>query len=386
MTSISTIAAISLLVIFSPFAAKLLRIPVVVVEILLGMLAGGAGLIYGGEFLKIVAKIGLLYLMFLAGLEVNLHQYAKTPRHIWRRMLLYFTLIYSLSIATTLYFGLPPLYIIAFGIFSLGMIMALYKEIGHKYAWLGLTLSIDVVGELLSIGGLTLLSASLNHGFGWEFAKVMGTLLLFLITAVLIFRGVKVLLWWYPELKTQIMPEGDNKYQDIRFSIALFFAMIAIMLYLKLDLVLGAFLAGVFIATFFEHKKELPEKLSGFGFGFLVPIFFIYVGTTVPLGALTEAAVMSHALFIIVAFVTIRLISSLASFASYLGWRQTLLLSLSDSMPLAFLVAVATLGAQAHAISTEAYYSFVIAAMIDAVTLMTLIKFIYPKITPPPHQ
>ncbi|MEF3191952.1 MAG: cation:proton antiporter [Campylobacterales bacterium] len=382
MENILTIITLSLLITLSPFIAKTLRFPVAVTEILLGMGASALGLMHGSEFLKIIAKVGILYLMFLAGLEVNLRHYVKMPRHIWQRMLLYFSLVYGLSTAVTLYLDLPKLYIVAFAIFSLGMIMALYREVGHKYPWLGLALSVDVMGELISISGLTILSASLNYGFGWEFAKAMGTLLLFLLGVALLFKIAKVLFWWYPELKKWIMPDADSKNQDIRFSMALFFIMIAMMLYLKLDVVLGAFLAGVFIATFFEHKEELPEKLSQFGFGFLVPIFFIYVGTTVPLASLIDREIIWHTLFIIAVLVGIRLIASFASFLSHLGWRQTLLLALADSMPLTFLVAVATLGVQAGAITQAAYYSFIIAAMIDGVVLMTLIKFIYPRITP----
>ena len=55
------------------------------------------------------------------------------------------------------------------------------------------------------------------------------------------------------------MPKGDTQEQDIRVSMAIFFMMIAVMLYLHLEVALGAFIAGVFIATFFEHKEQLPH-------------------------------------------------------------------------------------------------------------------------------
>ncbi len=124
------------------------------------------------------------------------------------------------------------------------------------------------------------------------------------------------------------MPHEDGKDQDIRFSMALMFLMIAVMLYLKIDVVLGAFLAGVFIATYFKHKKELPEKLSSFGFGFLVPIFFIHVGSTLALEAFTDTKILSMALFIASAIIGIRLVSSFVAYSGYLGWKNTILFSL----------------------------------------------------------
>jgi Kef-type K+ transport system membrane component KefB len=59
------------------------------------------------------------------------------------------------------------------------------------------------------------------------------------------------------------------------------------MIHLKIDVVLGAFTAGLFLKIFFHNKEELFEKLSSVGFGFFVPIFFIYTGSTVKLEMIT---------------------------------------------------------------------------------------------------
>jgi len=86
--------------------------------------------------------------------------------------------------------------------------------------------------------------------------------------------------WWYPELKNTMMPSIDSSDQDFRLSIGMFFIMIVIMKILHLELAFGAFIAGLFISTFFHHKKQLENKISSFGFGFLIPIFFIHVGSS----------------------------------------------------------------------------------------------------------
>ena len=72
------------------------------------------------------------------------------------------------------------------------------------------------------------------------------------------------------------MPQKDHQEQDIRISMAIFFLMITVMMYLHLEIAFGAFIAGIFITTFFEeHNKQLPQKLEHFGFGWLVPMFFL---------------------------------------------------------------------------------------------------------------
>ncbi len=376
-SSVIVIITLSLLVMFSPFLSRVTRVNVVVIEILLGSLAGYFGFLVETELFKIIAKVGFLYLMFLAGMEVNLKEFGFAKSSLLRRTVIYFVMLYTGSLTLFFYFDLSAVYLVAIPIFSLGMLMALVKEYGKNQPWLALALNIGIIGELVSIMALTILSGGLEYGYNREFAFTLGGLFIFMIGFIFFFKGIRVLFWWYPGLKTLIMPHDDSKDQDIRFSMALMFLMIAVMLYLKIDVVLGAFLAGVFVATYFKHKKELPEKLSSFGFGFLVPIFFIHVGSTLALDAFTDTKILLMALFLASAIIGIRLVSSFVAYSGYLGWKNTILFSLSDSMPLTFTVAIATLGYEAAAISHDEYYSFIVASMGSGIFLMILIKILY---------
>jgi Kef-type K+ transport system membrane component KefB len=286
-------------------------------------------------------------------------------------------MLYGSSLTLFFYFHLSAVYLVTFPIFSLGMLMALVKEYGKHQPWLALALNIGIIGELVSIMSLTILSGGLEYGYNREFAFILGGLFAFMISFVLVFKGMRILFWWYPSLKTLIMPHEDGKDQDVRFSMALMFMMIAVVLYLKIDVVLGAFLAGVFIATYFKHKTDLPHKLSSFGFGFLVPIFFIHVGSTLTLDAFGDPKILMLAFFIASGIIGIRLISSFVAYSGYLGVKDTILFSLSDSMPLTFMVAIATLGYAAKAISHDEYNAFIVASMGSGIFLMIAIKVIY---------
>jgi Kef-type K+ transport system membrane component KefB len=377
MSNSIVIITLSLLVMFSPFFSRVTKIPVVVVEILLGSVAAYFGLLIENELFKIIAKVGFLYLMFLAGMEVNLKEFGFAKSSLLRRTVIYFAMLYGSSLTLFFYFHLSAVYLVTFPIFSLGMLMALVKEYGKHQPWLALALNIGIIGELVSIMSLTILSGGLEYGYNREFAFILGGLFAFMISFVLVFKGMRILFWWYPSLKTLIMPHEDGKDQDVRFSMALMFMMIAVVLYLKIDVVLGAFLAGVFIATYFKHKTDLPHKLSSFGFGFLVPIFFIHVGSTLTLDAFGDPKILMLAFFIASGIIGIRLISSFVAYSGYLGVKNTILFSLSDSMPLTFMVAIATLGYAAKAISHDEYNAFIVASMGSGIFLMIAIKVIY---------
>lgn len=108
-----------------------------------------------------------------------------------------------------------------------------------------------------------------------------------------------------------------------------------------------------------------------------MPIFFIHVGSTLSLDAFTDPLILQSAFFISAAMISIRFISSMVAYSGYLGFKNTILFSLSDSMPLTFLVAIATLGYEANAITHDEYYAFIVASMGSGIFLMVLIKVLY---------
>lgn len=372
------IVSFCLIIMLAPALSKLFRTPVVVVEICMGVIAGYLGLIYDDEVLKLIAKFGFVYLMFLAGLEINLKLVKVIKSTLAFNVIIYFISLYSISAFLCWLFDLGIAYFVALPIFSLGMIMMLIKEYGKNEPWLNLALSIGVVGEVISILALTLFSGWVEYGFTFDFAFSILMIIVVVTMTILGLRFFYLLFWWYPELKKFLVPDQENNRfdQDIRFSISSLLILVAIMFVLKIDVVLGAFAAGLFFKMFFYQKHELLEKIESFGFGFFVPIFFIYTGSTVKLDMLNYE-IFKHALFIMILIILIRLISSYIAFTKYLKFKQTTLFALSDSMPLTFLVAIAMLSYNYGLISQSEYFSFIIASMIDGLVLMLLIKRLY---------
>jgi len=373
------IITICMIIVTAPMISKLINVPVVVVEITLGILAGYFGLLYDAPVLILLAKFGFVYLMFLVGLEVNLQLVKVVQTTMAWNVVLYFVSLYSISGLVCWLFDLGITYFVALPIFSLGMLLMLIKEYGKEEPWLNLALSIGIVGEVVSILALTLFSGWIEYGgFKIEFLSSIATIILVIIGIVLTLRLFYLFFWWFPELKKIIIPDShtDRFDQDIRFSLSMLLFFVSIMLIFKIDVVLGAFAAGLFLKMFFHEKKVLLEKIESFGFGFFVPIFFIYTGSTVKLDVI-NAEILLHSLFIIGAIIFIRLVSSYLAFYKYLKFKQTALFALSDSMPLTFLVAISMLAYKYEIITQAQYFSFIIASMLDGLFLMIVIRKLY---------
>jgi Kef-type K+ transport system membrane component KefB len=379
MNEITIILIISFIIFSSPFLSKLTKLPTSVIEIILGIIFGAAGLLGHIPLFELVAEFGFLYLMFLAGLEVDLKKILSLDRKILKRGLLYIFLLYLLSFVISKYFLFSNVFIAIFPLISVGLIATLKKSYGKNTKWLNLSLVIGTLGEVVSIGVLTLLSVGLEFGYGTKFLQTIVILSIFLLTIMSIFKILQVLFWWYPELKTTLMPKIDNEEQDIRLSMALLFTFIAIMLYLHLEVAFGAFIAGILIATFFEHKKSLPHKLSSFGFGFLVPIFFIFTGSSFKIETLLIDGMISSALIITFIMIMIRIVASFA-LLSILNIKEMILFALSHSMPLTLLIAIATIAFHTQVIDEFDYMAFILASIIEVVVVMVAIRFIATKL------
>lgn len=375
--NISLILTLSLLIWSSPFIAKIIRIPTPPIEIVLGSLFAYVGLIAHHDYFDLVAEVGFFYLMFLAGMEVDLKSILRSSRSIIQKALLFLTIMSILALFSGWLFDLNAIVTISMPLISIGLLASLSKVYGKEQEWIQLAFIIGVLGEIISIAGLTILDAASTVGFGWELLGKIAYLLLFMLVIFVLYRLLHLLFWWYPELKTTLMPKFDTSDQDIRLAISLFFIMIAVMLGLKLEVALGAFIAGVAISAFFHHEKELEKKMSSLGFGFLVPLFFIHVGASFDLSALALQGIVSGALLITFLMIIIRILGAFFLKTIY-DSRSALLVALSLSMPLTLLIAVATIGYETHLIDLLSYYQLILASLFEILISMTAIKLLQP--------
>ena len=374
-TDISLILTLSLLIWGSPFVSKLLRMPTPPVEIILGSVVAYVGLVGHNQYFDIIAEVGFLYLMFLAGMEVDLKQITRSPKAIIRRSMLFLGLMAFFSVSSGILFHLNTITIISMPLISIGILASLAKTYGKEQPWIKLAFIAGILGEIISIAILTIFDAASTTGVNMTLVMKVSYLAGFIAVVYLLYKLLRLLFWWMPELKKVLIPRLDTSDQDIRLSMALFFILIAIMLYLKLELALGAFIAGIAISAFFHHEKQLEAKISSLGFGFLVPLFFIHVGASFDLESLAEEGVVAGALLITALMITARVLAAVV-LKQISGSRDALLIALSLSMPLTLLVAVATIGYETKLLNMLSYYQLILASIFEILFSMLLIKWI----------
>jgi len=378
-TSVTLILILSLLIWGSPFVAKILRLPIPSVEIILGSVVAYFGFIGHNQYFDLIAEVGFLYLMFLAGMEVDLKEITRSPKIVIQKSILFLSLMVGFSIIFGFVFDLHTIVIISMPLISIGLLASLSKVYGKEESWIRLAIIAGVLGEILSIAALTVFDAASTTGFNLSLFIQISYLILFITVIYMLYKMFHLLFWWVPELKGILVPKVDTSSQDVRLAMALFFILIAVMLSLGLELALGAFIAGIAISAFFHHEKALEEKMSSLGFGFLVPLFFIHVGASFDLNALPLEGVVSGALLITVLMVVSRLLAAIV-LRGISGSKDALLVALSLSMPLTLLVAVATIGYETKLVDLLTYYQLILASIFEILLSMTLIKAIQAKV------
>ena len=380
--SITTILAISLVLVLSPHLSRLLRLPTAPIEIICGSVLAILGIIsVENENFSLLSDVGFLYLMFLAGLEVNLKAIFKMPKLYIVKSIYFLLIMWGLSFLFGMAFNLAIFLILVLPLISIGMLATLSKEYGKELDWINIAFLVGTLGEVLSIVALTIFEAYSTVSSTEDFIAKISLLLIFLSAIIILYLLFKRIFWWYPELKTILMPSSkttDGRYQDLRLAMGLFFIMIAIMMQLHLEVAFGAFIAGVFISTFFHHKKELEERMSSFGFGFLVPIFFIHIGASFDLRNIFISDILITTLILLFLMFSIRLISAFTlSFIT--EKRQLVLIAFSLSMPLTLMIAVATIAKLHRGINEFDYYAVILASILEVIISMLVIKVLMRK-------
>lgn len=133
----------------------------------------------------------------------------------------------------------------------------------------------------------------------------------------------------------------------VRIVILLVTAMVVVAAGLGLDMLIGAFAAGLIGRMLFPPEGALPlqPKLESIGFGFLIPVFFIVSGMELDLGALTSSwSILARVPLFLVLFLLVRGAPALVVYQGVLAGRHRLALGVLQSTALPLLVVITQIG------------------------------------------
>ncbi len=348
------VLAVLVIAVLAPVIASLapaLRLPAVALEIVFGIIVGPAvlDLVEMDVTLDVLGTIGLGYLLFLAGLEIDLDLLRGHAGRIFTAWALTCVLAWSTAFA---FHALDlhdsvRLIAIALTATSLGLVAPILREARLTSTDFGqFVLGASSVAEFGSLLLLTLFFAADGSTVESQVVLLVAFCVMALLVALALAR-VTVL----PPVWSTLDRLADTSSQlAVRAVLVVLFIFLTISTSLGLEAILGAFVAGALL-RFLDREDHLASpslkpKIEAIGYGFLVPIFFVTSGIQVDIDALFESP--KHLVLVpllLMAMLVARGLPALLYRSSY-GSRRSLGAGLLQATNLSLVVIIANLGAQ----------------------------------------
>lgn len=357
-----------------PIFSRVRWLPSVVVQILVGLIIGRSGfnLIRSDNTLEFLAEIGLAFLMFLSGLEIDFTILFPSTGGIKRFKPLFAasaSFAATLALAALLSFdvikrgwsGDAWMLALILSTTSLGVVLPVLKERNLSSGVFGQSVLLAaLLADFLTMFLITVYVALRSTGLSLNILLV-GVLF---VVALLAYRlGLLSMRRLRKSHLLEDLTSHTSVQTKLHGAIALLMGFVILANFLGTEMILGAFLAGAVLSLINPSGYEpIRHRLEGIGFGFFVPVFFIAVGIRFDLVSLVKdpKALMFAGLFLVAAFV-IKIVPTLF-FRFIFGWRETFAAGFLLSARLSLIIAAAGIGLRLGAIDETAHGAFILIA------------------------
>jgi Kef-type K+ transport system membrane component KefB len=347
--------------------APRLTIPVVVLELLLGIIVGPdvAGIAEVDPTTDFLGDLGLGMLFFFAGYEIDFNRIRGRPLELalagWALSLV---LAYGIGgalaaagvVLSYLYTGS------AMATTAIGTLIPILRDAGELRTRLGsYLLGAGAIGEFGPILLVTLILSTTN--------PLHEALILIVFVALAVFTGVlTVRSAWkgWPLIERTFETSSQLA---VRLAVVLVFGLVALAAELGLDLLLGGFVAGMItrVALRGQEVSVFDSKLTAVGYGLLIPFFFVTSGMNFDLDALTSStsAMLKVPLFLAL-FLVVRGTPALLLYRRVLDARERMALAVFSATELPLVVAITTVATDTGHMTGSTAAGLVGAAILSA--------------------
>jgi Kef-type K+ transport system membrane component KefB len=291
-----------LIILFAPIIMGKLRIPHIVGMVLAGVLIGkyGLNILERDSSFELFGKVGLLYIMFLAGLEMDLESVKRNSN----RFLIFGLLTCLLPLAFTYVMSLWLLGYSQTASFLLGCIMAsntliAYPIISRYGLGRDSSVMLSVGSSMISLFLALLMLAALAASYGED---VGITFWLLFILKFAIFCGVSI--WLIPILARYFLRRYSDAVMQFIFVLAVMFLSAAASEAIGVEGIVGAFISGLILNRYIPHVSSLMNRIEFTGNAIFIPYFLIGVGMLINVRTLFEGPHMLWIVFLIAFFGT----------------------------------------------------------------------------------
>ena len=265
-----------LIILFAPIIMSKLRIPHIIGMVLAGVLVGqfGLNILARGSSFEIFGQVGLYYIMFMAGLEMDMESVRKNSRH----FLIFGFLTCFVPLGMTYVMAKTALGYSDATSFLLGCIMAsntlvAYPIIGRyglqRHPSVGLSVGSSMISLFMALVMLAALSVSFRAEAGalfWLlFVLKMGS---FMVGSVLLI----------PRLTRYFLRRYSDAVMQYIYVLSVMFLSAALTSAIGLEGIFGAFFSGLILNRYIPHVSPLMNRIEFIGNAIFIPYFLIGVG------------------------------------------------------------------------------------------------------------
>jgi Kef-type K+ transport system membrane component KefB len=341
---LNTLVVVGVVAALAPLIVALLpgpRVPQIVLLIIGGIVIGPEGFgLADPAVLILLANIGLGLVFLLAGYELDPAVFGERAG----RLALVGWLI-TVALAAGLVgvlesIGFVHAFVpVALGLTTtaLGTLLPILRDHDLLAGRFGrYILAAGAVGELLPILGIAIFLGAHSQFVGILSLASVGVLAVILSFAPRLARGSRI---------ERIFKEGEHSTSQttLRFSIVLLLFLLAVAAQFGLDVVLGAFLAGMVLRRWAPgDTHSLEEKLDAVGYGFFIPVFFVVSGMNLDVDSIVQAPLRLLVFFVLL--LVIRGLPALLVYRRALSMMQRLQMMFITATALPLLVALAEIG------------------------------------------
>ena len=295
---VSIFSIVLAIILFAPLLLNKLKIPHIIGLIVAGVAIGpyGLNILARDSSFEIFGQVGILYLMFLAGLEIDMYHLKLNLRRGTVFGLITLTIPLVLGVLTSVYL----LDVDWLTSMLLGAMYAAHTLIAYPVvARFGITKSpavlISIVGTLVAvIGALLVLAVSVNIKREGTFA--FGDLLRLILW---ICAYVAVVLYSYPRITRWFFKRYSDKVTQYVYVLAMVFLSAWMAQFIGLEAVLGAFFAGLVLNRYIPGASPLMSSIEFVGNALFIPYFLIGVGMMINIRVLANTDTMAMALIML---------------------------------------------------------------------------------------
>ena len=265
-----------LIILFAPMVLGRLRIPHIIGMILAGVVIGehGFNILARDSSFELFGKVGLYYIMFLAGLEMNMGDFKQNRGKAVVLGLLAFVIPMALGFITNMT-------VLKYGFITSVLLASMYAS--HTLVAYPIVIRYGVSRHRsvsIAVGGtavtdtLTLLVLAVIGGlFKGESSEMFW---LWLVVKV-IFQGF-LIIFFFPRIGRWFFRKYDDNVMQFIFVLAMVFLGAGLMEFVGMEGILGAFLAGLVLNRLIPHVSPLMNHLEFVGNALFIPYFLIGVG------------------------------------------------------------------------------------------------------------